>query len=203
MRPFLGLSGQDMKKFGRAGSRPEMMFDANPVLVGKAVPRDYMSTNPLAPTLVARYAKGGPAHLTGASNAGRNYEAQQGLDQFMQFLVDRVREMASKRNQPEEQKIEIEVEAGEEAPEPEEKARGGYLKGGTSGQSDKVPAMLSDGEYVIDSDVVSALGDGNNEAGAAKLDAMRKNIRTHKRSAPADKIPPKAKAPEAYMKGKK
>lgn len=84
-----------------------------------------------------------------------------------------------------------------------QRAAGGstnYVRGGTSGQDDKIPAQLSDGEYVMDADVVSALGDGNNEAGAAKLDQMRQQIRTHKRSAPANKIPPKAKSPLAYMK---
>lgn len=75
-----------------------------------------------------------------------------------------------------------------------------FVQGGTPGQADKIPAMLSDGEYVVDSDVVSALGDGNNAAGAAQLDGMRKNVRAHKRSAPAHKIPPKAKSPLAYMK---
>lgn len=80
-------------------------------------------------------------------------------------------------------------------------AEGGrYVRGGTAGQDDKVQALLSDGEYVMDADVVSALGDGNNEAGAARLDKMRENIRSHKRSAPAGKIPPKAKSPEAYLK---
>lgn len=85
---------------------------------------------------------------------------------------------------------------------PEGLARGGsnYVRGGTLGQADKIPAQLSDGEYIMDADVVSALGDGNNEAGAAKLDGMRKQIRTHKRAAPANKIPPKAKSPLAYMK---
>lgn len=78
--------------------------------------------------------------------------------------------------------------------------RGGHLRGDTNGQADKVPAMLSDGEYVFDADVVSALGDGNNAAGARVLDSMRENIREHKRSAPASKIPPKAKAPEQYLK---
>lgn len=72
------------------------------------------------------------------------------------------------------------------------------------GQSDKVPAMLSPDEYVVDADVVSALGDGSPEAGAAQLDQMRENIRAHKRSAPNNKIPPKAKSPMAYLsKGKK
>lgn len=78
-----------------------------------------------------------------------------------------------------------------------------YVRGGTSGQSDKINAMLSDGEYVMDADVVSALGDGNNEAGAKVLDKMREKVRSHKRSAPANKIPPKAKSPLEYMKGKK
>lgn len=79
----------------------------------------------------------------------------------------------------------------------------GYVRGGTPGQADKISAQVSDGEYVMDSDVVSALGDGNNEAGAQKLDEMRKAVRTHKRSAPASKIPPKAKSPLEYMKKSK
>lgn len=78
-----------------------------------------------------------------------------------------------------------------------------YVEGGTAGQDDKIPAMLSDGEYVFDADTVAALGDGNNAAGAKKLDKMRVGIRKHKRSAPPTEIPPKAKAPEAYMKGAK
>jgi len=76
----------------------------------------------------------------------------------------------------------------------------GMLRGGTSGQSDKVPANVSHGEYVMDADVVSALGDGNSEAGAAKLDEMRQAVRKHKRSAPKTEIPPKAKSPLEYMK---
>lgn len=82
-------------------------------------------------------------------------------------------------------------------------AKGGYIPGEAPGQSDKVPAMLSDGEFVMDADTVSALGDGNNAAGASALEKMRQNIRRHKRSAPVNKIPPKAKKPEAYLKGAK
>ena len=78
-----------------------------------------------------------------------------------------------------------------------------YVSGGASGQADNVQARLSPGEYVMDADTVSNLGDGNNAAGASALDQMRQNIRTHKRSAPASKIPPKAKAPMQYLgKGK-
>lgn len=82
-------------------------------------------------------------------------------------------------------------------------AEGGYADGGTPGQSDQIPAMLSDGEFVIDAATVADLGDGNNAAGASALERMRQNVRKHKRSAPTNKIPPKAKKPEQYMKGKK
>jgi len=87
-------------------------------------------------------------------------------------------------------------------------ARGGRLdfrhgapvRGEGTGQSDDIPALLSDGEYVIDADTVAALGDGSNKAGAETLDKFREQIRKHKRSAPHDKIPPKAKSPLAYLK---
>ena len=75
------------------------------------------------------------------------------------------------------------------------------VKGGGSGQDDNVRAALSPGEYVVDADIVSALGDGNNEAGAQKLDKMRVNIRGHKRSASNNSIPPKAKPINSYLKG--
>lgn len=81
--------------------------------------------------------------------------------------------------------------------------RGFAVRGPGTGQSDDIPTMLADGEYVIDSEVVSALGDGSNEAGAEVLDKFREEIRKHKRSAPTDKIPPKAKSPLEYLKAAK
>lgn len=75
---------------------------------------------------------------------------------------------------------------------------GTYLKGETGGQDDKIPAFLSDGEYVIPADSVSHLGDGNNTAGAKKLDMMIQNIRKHKGS--SIKLPPKAKSLTDYMR---
>ena len=80
---------------------------------------------------------------------------------------------------------------------------GAYVEGAGDGQSDDIPAMLADGEYVMDAEVVSALGNGSNKAGAKVLDEMRKNIRKHKRSGSLGSIPPKAKSPLAYMKGAK
>ncbi len=83
------------------------------------------------------------------------------------------------------------------------KRHGGRLMHHNStGQSDKIDARLSGGEYIMDADIVSALGDGNTEAGAEQLDRMREAIREHKRSAPKGKIPPRAKSPLEYMKGR-
>ena len=86
----------------------------------------------------------------------------------------------------------------------EKHARRGFAVGGPgTGQSDDIPTMLSDGEYVIDADTVAALGDGSSKAGAQILDKFREQIRRHKRSVPADRIPPKAKNPLAYLKSAK
>lgn len=54
---------------------------------------------------------------------------------------------------------------------------GGPVLGPSGGQDDKVPALLSHGEYVIDAPTVAALGGGNNEAGARALDKIRERIR--------------------------
>lgn len=78
-----------------------------------------------------------------------------------------------------------------------------YMRGGKGGgQDDTIHAALSNNEYVFDADVVAAIGDGSPDEGARKLDQMRQNIRKHKRSGPTTDIPPKAKAPEQYLKGK-
>lgn len=73
------------------------------------------------------------------------------------------------------------------------------VAGHGGGQDDTIPAMLSPSEYVLDADTVAALGDGNPDHGAKKLDAFRERLRAHKRSAPKSKIPPKARSLESYM----
>ena len=77
---------------------------------------------------------------------------------------------------------------------------GHYVTGKGDGQSDDIPAMLADGEYVFDADTVASLGNGSNKAGAEVLDKFREAIRAHKRSASDDKIPPKAKKLTSYLK---
>jgi hypothetical protein len=78
--------------------------------------------------------------------------------------------------------------------------KGSAVNGAGDGQSDDIPAWLADGEYVMDAELVSMLGNGSNKAGAKVLDKFREDIRAHKRSAPLGKIPPKAKSPLNYLK---
>jgi hypothetical protein len=81
-------------------------------------------------------------------------------------------------------------------------AEGRYVRGGGTGTSDSIPAKLSDGEYVIDAQTVSMLGDGSSDAGAKKLDEMRHAIRKQKGGALSKgKFAPNAKSPLSYMKG--
>lgn len=75
---------------------------------------------------------------------------------------------------------------------------GRYIAGDTNGQDDKIQALLSDGEYVVRADDVANLGDGNNAAGAKKLDIGFKKLRKHKGG--SIKLPPKAKSLASYLK---
>jgi hypothetical protein len=99
----------------------------------------------------------------------------------------------------------------------EQKARGGAMavkkggapvkesfavKGPGTGRSDEIPALLSDGEYVIDAETVALLGDGSSEAGAKRLDDFRVSIRKHKGSNLArGKFSANARRPEKYLSG--
>jgi hypothetical protein len=85
-------------------------------------------------------------------------------------------------------------------PPPSRPRMNGHIDGDGHGQEDLIAAQLSDGEYVIDADVVAALGNGSTKAGAAALDQMREAIRKHNRTVPTSKIPPKAKQPLDYIK---
>lgn len=77
----------------------------------------------------------------------------------------------------------------------------GLIPGEDGGQDDVVDIKAAPGEYVIDAEIVSALGDGNSENGARKLDEMRYNIRKHKRTGGLAQIAPKAKNVKEYLKG--
>ena len=78
---------------------------------------------------------------------------------------------------------------------------GGYARGAGSGRDDTIEALLSDGEYVMDAETVSLLGDGSNDAGAARLDEMREELRRHKgRELSKGKFSPDARRPMQYLK---
>jgi hypothetical protein len=83
------------------------------------------------------------------------------------------------------------------------KARDTYaVRGPGTGRSDEIPALLSDGEYVIDAETVSMLGDGSGEAGAKRLDELRIKIRKHKgRNLARGKFSANAKRPDKYLSG--
>lgn len=67
---------------------------------------------------------------------------------------------------------------------------GYYACGGGTGQSDDIPAMLHDGDYVMDADVVAALGDGSSKAGREVLEGFRGQI-SHSEKAQGKPVPAK------------
>lgn len=87
---------------------------------------------------------------------------------------------------------------------PKRAAKGGAMaaKPISDGRSDDIPAVLSDGEYVIDAETVALLGNGSNKAGAQQLDRFRANIRKHKgKELSKGRFSVNAKKPQAYLAG--
>ena len=75
-----------------------------------------------------------------------------------------------------------------------------HVQGPGDGTSDSIPARLAAGEFVLSSDVVSSLGNGDNKAGARRLDEFMKSIRKHKATGMSKGVlPPDAKSPEQYL----
>jgi hypothetical protein len=121
-------------------------------------------------------------------------------------------QQASGQQQPgqnlffDESQIRMAAEGGQIEHNPEFFSEGGlgtldnrYVRGEGDGTSDSVPAMLASGEFVIPADVVSGLGNGDNDAGAAVLDEFMKAIRAHKRAADPSELPEDSKGPLAYL----
>jgi hypothetical protein len=78
--------------------------------------------------------------------------------------------------------------------------RGDAVTGPGDGQSDDIPAMLADGEFVFPADVVAAIGNGSTKAGSDKLYDMMHSIRKHARSAKPKDLPPEIKSPLDFLK---
>ena len=79
---------------------------------------------------------------------------------------------------------------------------GDAVTGAGDGQSDDIPAMLADGEFVFPADVVAAIGNGSTKAGSDKLYDMMHGIRAHARSAHPKELPPEIKSPLDFLKTK-
>ena len=77
---------------------------------------------------------------------------------------------------------------------------GDAVTGPGDGQSDDIPAMLADGEFVFPADVVAALGNGSTKAGSDKLYDMMHSIRAHVRSAKPKDLPPEINSPLDFLK---
>jgi hypothetical protein len=83
---------------------------------------------------------------------------------------------------------------------------GGYAEGGSrgDGRSDHIEALLSPGEFVMDAETVSLLGNGSSEAGARRLEEMRQAVRKQKGGALSKgKFSPDAKSPLSYLSKKR
>lgn len=155
---------------------------------------------------------GGGLVLRGALNAFRGPRGEELIAKHL----DEMRAMAKQFGKPFDEQAEIdylnqvmgnilpptsEVLPNDVLNNPVKRKAGGLslVSGKGGGQDDLVDAKLSPSEYIFDADSVSALGDGNPEEGARKLDKMRENLRKHKRSASPKKIPPRAKDAMDYM----
>ena len=151
-----------------------------------------------------------------ADPAGKASLVAMGITTPQQFSNWHFTEYGSKENRVAPVGYKAPVVAAEPVPvAPSDLAVQAYKKGGSvrkefavhgegTGRSDSIPAVLSDGEYVIDAETVALLGDGSSKAGAKALDDFRVNIRKHKGAKLAQgKFSVKAKAPHHYMTGGK
>ena len=77
--------------------------------------------------------------------------------------------------------------------------KGDAVTGPGDGQSDDIPAMLADGEFVFPADVVAAIGNGSTKAGSDKLYDMMHGIRKHARSTKPEDLPPEIKSPLDFL----
>ena len=71
---------------------------------------------------------------------------------------------------------------------------GGMIAGPGDGKSDDIPAMLSNGEHVIDAATVSDLGNGDNDAGQKRLEEIKHKIRSSAGRKNPNKASPKQRS---------
>ena len=205
--------GVDMSKVGQIAPRttPFGMGPARTVSLGEATsmsPEQQMATNaslgvpgystqyapsaaPALPAPTAGVPQPAPAQRM-ATGGLSHYTYGSPVDPYQNLGIERKRGGLSRVVHPESG---VPVVQGRH-----DYREGSRVTGAGDGQSDDIPAMLADGEYVIDAELVSMLGNGSTKAGAEVLDKFREQVRKHKRSAPLNKIPPKSKSPLTYLK---
>lgn len=77
---------------------------------------------------------------------------------------------------------------------------GHLVRGPGDGRSDDIPARLARGEFVFDAETVALLGNGSTDAGAERLEKLRRGIRAHKgKKLVQGKFSDDAKDPMQYM----
>lgn len=80
-------------------------------------------------------------------------------------------------------------------------ASGGRASGPGGPRDDLVPAMLSDGEHVIDTETVSLMGDGSNDRGHQQIERLKATVRKKKGDAlRRGRIAPPAGALQSFMR---
>ena len=77
---------------------------------------------------------------------------------------------------------------------------GGMIAGPGDGKSDDIPALLSNGEHVIDAATVSDLGNGDNDAGQKRLEEIKHKIRSSAGRKNPHKASPKQKGLGSLLK---
>ena len=205
------LNMPGMAPFGNLGQQQQ--GQADPGISAPGV--DQSSGQMGAPSAMA---DGGSTSAAG-SDAGYTGLPQDGGNSYWQAVKDRIGEivgthhvgtgaadqaagkLANRGQQIDQQVSQMDHAQGGEIMSPLQHFSGqGYVQGPGDGQSDDIPAKLSNGEYVISADVVSALGNGSNEVGANKLDAMMQNVRKSvSKNHAKGELQPKAKDPHAYL----
>lgn len=133
-----------------------------------------------------------PATKMGAASALMGYTGSAGLEEQSKLKEESAADEEKRRGKYDEARNRIlsnYAAVGRSAPwmyqEGGEVDLPRYLRGEGDGMSDGIPALidgeqpaaLSDGEFVIPADVVSALGNGSSEAGARKLYELMEKVR--------------------------
>lgn len=144
---------------------PVTMTPGMPQLPGTSMPMQNMQPQMPMLTQTPMMARTGPGGvgMMQAGSVGAMPMAAQGIDPYAQLSRDGVMRVAA----------------------------GGGIRGAGDGTSDDVPAMLSDGEHVIDSATVSLAGRGSNDAGHRVIEQIKTQIRNGA-GMKKPKIPPRA-----------